>query len=371
LNCLGLQIFQKNFQDYFYGSDEKTNYCEKTYYIVLVFHESMWIHIREIKKKLLDETDSTKIYQLFAITSDKLMNITVENFWFEQNQSGIFENKTSIYKEKTDLVDQYYKDFCKNAYLQLGKYFEVQSSLPNYEKAYKNYEKATHQGNAEALYRLGYLHEAGLGVDQNIEKAADYYLKSADLGHDKAAYHVGMWFKLGKIGNAKDYIKALQMFTKATNLGNIDAANSLAVLLQQGGSGVDKDYDSASQWFIYAANKGNTEAMFNLGLMYECGTGVPISYEKAFEWYEKAAKAGDSDAKNKLGMFYEQGLGINADVKMAYKWYFQAAKSGHVQGQNNLGRLKGLEALDEMEVREDKKSCSSQRLILNSWEWSG
>ena len=56
----------------------------------------------------------------------------------------------------------------------------------NYERAAEYYEAATRQGVAEAQFNLGALYAHGQGVEQSFETAREWWMKAAEQGHEKA-----------------------------------------------------------------------------------------------------------------------------------------------------------------------------------------
>ncbi|MBQ6780847.1 MAG: SEL1-like repeat protein [Treponema sp.] len=55
------------------------------------------------------------------------------------------------------------------------------------EQNIESLKKSAEQGDAEALYQLGNCYQNGEGVEQDIKKAVEWWLKAADLGHEKAS----------------------------------------------------------------------------------------------------------------------------------------------------------------------------------------
>ena len=51
-----------------------------------------------------------------------------------------------------------------------------------YEEAVPFLRKAADQGNAKAMYGLGLLYDLGIGVDKDLEAAAQWYQKALDAG---------------------------------------------------------------------------------------------------------------------------------------------------------------------------------------------
>ena len=54
------------------------------------------------------------------------------------------------------------------------------------EQNIESLKKLANQGDAEALYQLGNCYQNGDGVEQDIKKAVEWWLKASDLGHEKA-----------------------------------------------------------------------------------------------------------------------------------------------------------------------------------------
>ena len=114
----------------------------------------------------------------------------------------------------------------------------------------------------EAQYNLGLAYENGYGVEQDYQKAIEWYQKAAQQGLAKAQ----------------------------SNLGGMYA----------NGHGVKQDYQKAIEWYQKAAQQGLAKAQYNLGLVYENGYGVTQDYEEAMFWYQKAADQGYALAQDAL-----------------------------------------------------------------------
>jgi hypothetical protein len=106
----------------------------------------------------------------------------------------------------------------------------------DYPTAYREWERAAEQGQAEAQYDLGVLYLKGLGVAKNAEEAFRWFRLAADQGQVDAQFEVG--------------------------------------LMREKGSGVQKDYTQAQLWLGLAAERGDAEAEDALAEVYEEGLGV-------------------------------------------------------------------------------------------------
>ena len=108
-------------------------------------------------------------------------------------------------------------------------------------------------------------------------------------------------------GVNQDYEKAFEWYEKAAKAGSSDAMTDLGYMYQTG-VGINQDYKKAIEWYEKAAEAGEKVALYDLGYMYENGYGVEQDYKKAFDCYEKAAEAGYLDAKEALERMQEDGL---------------------------------------------------------------
>lgn len=72
------------------------------------------------------------------------------------------------------------------------------------------------EGDAQAQYFLGFMHEKGLGVPQDYGGAIRWYRLAAESGHPYAQNNLGVLYKNGK-GVAKDYVQAYAWFALAAS----------------------------------------------------------------------------------------------------------------------------------------------------------
>ena len=67
---------------------------------------------------------------------------------------------------------------------------------------------AARSGNAEAEELIGVMYAMGLGVEQDYERAFEWYLRSAMKGHPGAQSGVGWYYEVGRGMPAIDLIRA-------------------------------------------------------------------------------------------------------------------------------------------------------------------
>lgn len=186
-----------------------------------------------------------------------------------------------------------------------------------------NEEKAD---SAEEMYQKGRKYDYGEGVEQDYAKAAEWYLKAAELGNVGGQAGLGYLYLTGS-GVEQDYSKAFEWYNKAAEQGS-DIGQYMIGYMYQHGYGVDQDYEKALEYFYKAAEQGLRDAEYAIGLFYNNGFGVELDHAKAAEWYLKAAEHGLPEAQNDLGILYDEGLGVEQDFEKAKYWYSKAAEQG-------------------------------------------
>lgn len=115
----------------------------------------------------------------------------------------------------------------------------------DYDKARAYFQRAldVNASDIDSNYYMGLLYLYGLGVDVNVERALDYFVKSETDARS-----------LNAIGYI--YVSAPDVFD------NTDPLKSL-----QYGS-IFKNLKTGEKYFTQAANKGNMNAYYNLGCLH-------------------------------------------------------------------------------------------------------
>jgi TPR repeat protein len=91
---------------------------------------------------------------------------------------------------------------------------------------------------------------------------------------------------------------------------SVSAQSNLGVFYRDGRGGLAKDDREAARLYKLAADKGNITAQVNLGFLYEQGRGgLAKDDREAARLYKLAADQGNITAQVNLGFFYEQGRG--------------------------------------------------------------
>ena len=203
------------------------------------------------------------------------------------------------------------------------------------EKAFEWFSKAAEQGHLSAQFWLGTCYNFGKGVEKDMTKAVEWYQKAAEQGQADAQIQLALCYHSGQ-GVRKNMAQAVDWYHKAAEQGNSDAQFALGYCYHFG-EGVEKDLTQAVEWYRKAAEQGVAGAQNELGYCYENGEGVGKDLAKAVEWYRKAADQGVRDAQYCLAHCYEVGKGVNKSIEKSVEWYYKAAEQGFAPAQLNLG----------------------------------
>jgi TPR repeat protein len=192
-------------------------------------------------------------------------------------------------------------------------------------------------GSAEAMGRIGFLYQAGRGVNRDYNEALQWYQRAADRGSTSAMIAIGSFFVNGW-GVPRDYVEAMTWYRKAAERGDAAAMNQIGMLYTSG-HGVTHDESEALRWFRKSADLGNATAINNIGVMYRDGTGVPRDYSEALRWFRRGAEGGSGLAMGWLGEMYQDGRGVPRDYAEAMRWYRKAADQGYAVAMNRIGSM--------------------------------
>lgn len=141
----------------------------------------------------------------------------------------------------------------------------------------------------------------------------DETLVLAENGDARAQYEIAACYAKGEWGAEQDFDKAAYWYEKSASGGEKAAVYEYGLCFLNGW-GVQQDVDRGFKLIRKAADAGYGYAMFNLGINYHDGDLLERNYVEAFKWHSKATQCGDeaieADAKTSLAILYDDGLGI-------------------------------------------------------------
>ncbi|MDA7916336.1 hypothetical protein N9B94_03790 [Verrucomicrobia bacterium] len=155
--------------------------------------------------------------------------------------------------------------------------------------------KKADAGDPVAQNSLGSAYQAGKGLNQDPDKAFDWYQKAAEQDLPLAQYNLGFCYYRGT-GVKQDFQEALLWIGKAASQGFAIAQYAIAGFYYRGSGGLPVNYDEAFFWYQKSAGQGYPAAQYLLGLMFFHGHGVEQNYVRATAWFDLASRGGDKGA---------------------------------------------------------------------------
>lgn len=191
--------------------------------------------------------------------------------------------------------------------------------------------------DAAAMTLIGELHNLGLGIRPDPEKAAEWYRLAARRGDAHAVASLGLMALDGR-GMDKNPQQGRAWFEEAAAKGEPSAAHNLALLLLS--SGAANDLARAVDLLRTAAGAEIADAQHALGVLHLRGRGVPRDAREAVKWFRKAADNGNAAGEVEYAILLFNGAdGVKADEATAARYFWRAAAKGNAIAQNRLARL--------------------------------
>ncbi len=241
----------------------------------------------------------------------------------------------ALHREMSVLAEKGYP----KAQFRMGWLHERGIGVPqDYAKARAWYAKAMANGEADAIARMGLLYELGLGVEKSYDKAAEYYQRAIREGDALGYAHMGYLYETGK-GVPRDRERAAEHYRRGMEMGNYLAMTRLG-LLYQTGRGVTKDEYRAVELYRQAVDHGQPLAMTRLGQMYNLGQGgVPRDHAKALALIGESMRYNLPAAYAFMGFMYENGWEVKQDYDEARRLYERAADQDAPFAELRLGLM--------------------------------
>ena len=244
------------------------------------------------------------------------------------------------YKTAFDIFQVLAKDNNADALNQLGGMYEFGKFVDeNREKAFCHYKKAANLNHADAQNNLGLLiWEEG---ETHTEQSIYWCEKAAKQGHARAQCEMGDVYHYGgrsSVDNNIDY--AWSWYLRSAENGYDFALEQLDELSFLECSTDDDDKRSIDHYRSFS-KKGDINAKFWLAWAYNQGRGVIADGEKALTLYKEVAALQhyrSADAKWSIGVAYLYGSVVKKNNKLAEIWLVRATK-GNADYQNRLAEI--------------------------------
>lgn len=184
-------------------------------------------------------------------------------------------------------------------------YFDGEGVPQDYEEAYKIFSYLYEKGDYEVFGYLGYMLENGLGVEEDIKKAIDFYERGVLNQDDKCLYHLGMCYLNGK-GCVKD-VAIAKLYLSQSN--DIEAIMQLAKIYEDEGLAGE-----AFHCYFKAARRYNIDAMYKTGMAYFDGKGIKRNISGAMRFLAESAYLMQKESICQVGYMLIKGIGFDEDV---------------------------------------------------------
>ncbi|RJQ25122.1 sel1 repeat family protein [Candidatus Parcubacteria bacterium] len=210
-------------------------------------------------------------------------------------------------------------------------------SEQHFKKAFQGFElleKSSHDDKIQ--YRLGWMLQNGIGADQDIPRAKEYYSKSEKLGNIFSGFALAKLIlkeenpKPEELQKAVEFLRSVADSDDASGFKSIkSSATYLLGKLFLDGKVVSKDISQAIRYLTMSAEENNEWASYQLGKLFLLGSEMPKDIEKAIKHLTISAKEGNQFAQYLLGKTYLLGKDVTRDKELALKWLAQSAEQGN------------------------------------------
>lgn len=191
----------------------------------------------------------------------------------------------------------------------------------DYKTAYEELYPLAEEGDPLSQFYVARMYHFGEGRERDIDRAIEWYQRSAKAGAAPAQYNLGRIYDVED--GYRDRDKAIKWYEEAAENGNANAMHSLGyVYAEEGKPGL------AFKWKKRAADSGSAEAQFDIALLYAQGDGATENIKKAIEYYRRSARQGVVEAMVNLAVIFDKGVGVERDLQKVYQWFFLADQQG-------------------------------------------
>ncbi len=194
-------------------------------------------------------------------------------------------------------------------------------------------------------WAYGRLHELGIGMKADKDKAAEYYERSAEGGSC-----------LGQVATYQNRVDEETMIglLLAAEHGYSPAYKPAYLLYKNRG-------EDGLRYLVKSASIGDPESQYELGLRYENGDGVAHSPQEALSLYRSASENGIAGATYRLGTFYKNGIAVEQSDETAAEYFAKAMEMGWVvEEEEPAPACEPPEEEDEEEDEDNEDEKSSE-----------
>lgn len=326
------------------------------------------------------EHDYTQAFDWFlksANEGNKFAQYSLANLYYYGNGVEKDLSQAFLWYKKSSSQGQPYASYAIAQMYNNGEYVcqSGETAQRYYKDALSGFLKLESKDLADdnLYYKLGSMFKKGLGTDINMDRAIDYFKRSAEMNNKNGLYEYGKALLLGEY-IPRDIERAVKLLEKAIKLENINAKRFLA-LEYISGEHLEQDIDKGLAMLTECAESGDTFACYKLGKIYFKGEIVlqdldkaekyllvaedneftqyalgklylqkeKYDIPKAVDYFEKSADK-NMWSSYQLGRLYLFGTeGLEKDKEEAIHWFTKSANDGNEYAQNILNNMAQFE----------------------------
>ena len=299
------------------------------------------------------EQNYQKAFEWFersAKQKNKFAQYSLANLYYYGNGVEKDLSQAFLWYRKSSAQGQPYASYAIAQMYNKGEYVNQSEETAQryYKSALSGFLKLESKDQADdnLYYKLGSMFKKGLGTDIDMDRAIDYFKRSAEMNNKNGLYEYGKTLIQGKYIEA-DLNKGLECIEKAMKLKNSNAKRFFA-LEYISGEYFSQDIEKGLFMLTECADKGDSFACFQLGQFYLKGEIVTQDLERA-EKYLLLAEDNEF-TQYAFGKLYLQEE--KYDIQRAVD-YFKRSSDKNMWSSYQLGRLY-LFGADELEKDKEK-----------------
>lgn len=326
------------------------------------------------------EQNYQKAFEWFersAKQKNKFAQFSLANLYYYGNGVEKDLSQAFLWYQKSSAQGQPYASYAVAQMYSKGEYVSQggETAQRYYKAALSGFLEleSMEQADDNLYYKLGSMFKKGLGTDIDMDRAIDYFKRSAEMNNKNGLYEYGKALLLGE-HIPQDKEKAVKLLEKAIKLENINAKRFLALELISG-EHLDQDIDKGLAMLTECVDSGDAFACYKLGKIYFKGDIVLQDLDKAEKYLLSAEdneftqyafgklylqkekydilKAVDCFEKSadknvwssyQLGKIYLFGAaGLTKDKEQAIEWFTKSANDGNEYARDMLDDIAKFE----------------------------
>ena len=326
------------------------------------------------------EQNYQKAFEWFersAKQKNKFAQYSLANLYYYGNGVEKDLSQAFLWYRKSSAQGQPYASYAIAQMYNKGEYVNQSEETAQryYKSALSGFLKLESKDQADdnLYYKLGSMFKKGRGTDIDMDRAIDYFKRSAEMNNKNGLYEYGKELLLGE-HIPQDKEKAVKLLEKAIKLENINAKRFLALELISG-EHLDQDIDKGLAMLTECADSRDAYACYKLGKIYFKGEIVLQDLDKAEKYlllaedneftqyafgilylqkekYDilKAVDCFEKSADKNMWSSYQLGRlylfgseGLEKDKTKAVEWLTKSANDGNEYAQNMLNNMAQFE----------------------------